>query len=423
MRFESINGSLTIPSKPGPYIVAPGYSIDKKNIIRIIIRNNFNNGILYSASTIEECNEIYEYCKGLVIESDNDKVLSLEDIILISTDYSRLDKKILDSKIVICPHDLLNDNPSLLINTESRRFNYHPYDPATLSYYHRSMRSRTRTPGELIVHDPRKFMIFDEIPKSIDLDEWIVDDAENCQLLIISSSAAIFTETKQSRLLAYKRSHPKEIKKFLGLNIEYPSRLRFKDGKRYDLEKKLTNKSLGSREFRLSNRSLQECLFDLLIRTKFINDRVIPEVILPKDDSYIIVDYYFPDNRLIIELDSALHSEEKDKERDEYLKSLGLEVIRYFEFRGTDEELSDLLNALERTRGKGELHLDLFSSPDINYDDLCTFYHNSNHNLDSYLWSYYDFTNYSTPRILRLEDLPEGKSSSGVIQLRRKRDE
>ncbi len=46
-----------------------------------------------------------------------------------------------------------------------------------------------------------------------------------------------------------------------------------------------------------------------------------------------IVDFYCPDRRLVIEVDGDTHAEAdqvvRDKERDWYLASLGLEVVRY----------------------------------------------------------------------------------------------
>jgi len=46
-----------------------------------------------------------------------------------------------------------------------------------------------------------------------------------------------------------------------------------------------------------------------------------------------IVDFYSPSVKLVIEIDGAQHSEpemlEKDKNRDEYLRGLGLHVLRF----------------------------------------------------------------------------------------------
>ena len=46
-----------------------------------------------------------------------------------------------------------------------------------------------------------------------------------------------------------------------------------------------------------------------------------------------IVDFYCPEEKLVVELDGAQHLEEKnleyDKKRDDYLSSLGLYVLRF----------------------------------------------------------------------------------------------
>ncbi len=46
-----------------------------------------------------------------------------------------------------------------------------------------------------------------------------------------------------------------------------------------------------------------------------------------------IVDFYCPEKRLVIEVDGDVHAYEeqiiKDKEREDYLKALGLQIVRY----------------------------------------------------------------------------------------------
>ena len=47
-----------------------------------------------------------------------------------------------------------------------------------------------------------------------------------------------------------------------------------------------------------------------------------------------IVDFYCPERKLIIELDGSQHIEKQkdyDKQRDEYLKSLGFEILRFWD--------------------------------------------------------------------------------------------
>jgi very-short-patch-repair endonuclease len=60
-----------------------------------------------------------------------------------------------------------------------------------------------------------------------------------------------------------------------------------------------------------------------------------------------IVDFYCFSEKLVIELDGPIHSgqKEKDEKRDEYLRSLGLTVLR-FKNRMVFEEPQNLLNTI-----------------------------------------------------------------------------
>ena len=64
-----------------------------------------------------------------------------------------------------------------------------------------------------------------------------------------------------------------------------------------------------------------------------------------------IVDFYCASKKIVIELDGSQHYEEKgimeDKERDEFLNSLGLKVLRYSNFdinKNFDVVCQDILN-------------------------------------------------------------------------------
>lgn len=62
-----------------------------------------------------------------------------------------------------------------------------------------------------------------------------------------------------------------------------------------------------------------------------------------------IVDFYAPQAKLVIEIDGSQHFEaqhaEKDKKRDEYLSSLGLQVLR-FDSRQALKETEAVLEAV-----------------------------------------------------------------------------
>ena len=63
-------GKITIPSIHDGYVVASGCGSGKTTIIKQMIRDRFHEGILYSASTIKECNDMFKYIVDL-IENDN----------------------------------------------------------------------------------------------------------------------------------------------------------------------------------------------------------------------------------------------------------------------------------------------------------------------------------------------------------------
>ncbi len=62
-----------------------------------------------------------------------------------------------------------------------------------------------------------------------------------------------------------------------------------------------------------------------------------------------IVDFYCPEKSVVIEVDGDVHADEKkqeqDKQREEYLKKLGVKIIRYFNngiFKNIEGVLEDL---------------------------------------------------------------------------------
>lgn len=93
-----------------------------------------------------------------------------------------------------------------------------------------------------------------------------------------------------------------------------------------------------TRKKQLVKRSLQAKIFDALINVGYFEPltviREFPVIIQnhlrPEgmDGGYFLIDYYIPNLSLAIELDSDLHSDEKDKARDKYLEGIGIEVFR-----------------------------------------------------------------------------------------------
>lgn len=99
-----------------------------------------------------------------------------------------------------------------------------------------------------------------------------------------------------------------------------------------------------TRNKQLKKRSLQAKIFDALINVGYFDPLIVyrefPVIIenskrLPemKSGLFWLLDYYFPELRLAVELDSDLHNEDKDSVRDEYLKrNLGISVYRLKNF-------------------------------------------------------------------------------------------
>lgn len=93
-----------------------------------------------------------------------------------------------------------------------------------------------------------------------------------------------------------------------------------------------------TRNKQLKNRSTQAKIFDAFINIGYfsplITYREFPIIIqnsirLPKlYGGFFLLDYYFPQLRLAVELDSDLHNDEKDKLRDTYLEKIGVQVFR-----------------------------------------------------------------------------------------------
>lgn len=372
MELKFLNGTIIVPDEYGAYVIASGCGSGKTTAIKQIIRENYQSGVLYSAFTIEECNEMYQYCKKLVEILDDPDSLSLDDIIVLHSDYKsegtdnnlwrNNPTELYNKKILICTHsELVDKNLGVFINTN---FRYEYYEDLDLI----SQVMHGRIEGNMRRFLPRKFLLIDEVPESNDFKRLIIEGMK-ITLLLFDSESSIYRESVLDKSIEYSELHPDRVIGFKGLDIIYPKRLHTTKGSIINLESKIIEggRSWGSRSNRLSNRSHQEELFDLLIRIGYFTQRVYREVIIPTESSYIIADYYFPDNRLIVELDSDLHDESSDEERDLYLSILlGLQVIRIKDFKGSDYKLNFLNSILSATNDLGELQLNFsFRDPDF----------------------------------------------------------
>ena len=123
-------GEITIPERYGAYVVASGCGSGKTTIIKELIRTQNSSGILYAASTIKECNEMYQYCKTIIPE---------EDIVMFHSSYQDEgvdnnllrynDEELKHKKVIICTHyKLLNESPEILLKYEYN-INLKKYSP------------------------------------------------------------------------------------------------------------------------------------------------------------------------------------------------------------------------------------------------------------------------------------------------------
>lgn len=155
----------------------------------------------------------------------------------------------------------------------------------------------------------------------------------------------------------------------------YPEQSVAKSGRKYSLKSIIYPNPKSRKKFtrnkQLVKRSLQAKFFDAFINIGYFDPltvvREFPIVILNSlrlpglDNGFILLDYFIPNLKddkhwgLDIELDSDLHSPEKDKIRDEYLENLGILVFRISHLEKPEtqkkrfKELVRVMNMMTRT--------------------------------------------------------------------------
>lgn len=144
----------------------------------------------------------------------------------------------------------------------------------------------------------------------------------------------------------------------------YPVYSVSESGKVYNLKSVLYpspgSKKKFTRAKQLGRRSMQAKFFDMLINIGYWKPlTVIPEFPIIIQNSrripgvtggYYLIDYYFPELRLAVELDSELHSAEADKSRDLYLSGLGVQVYRISNLEKPAVQKSKFPGLLEKVR-------------------------------------------------------------------------
>ena len=153
--------------------------------------------------------------------------------------------------------------------------------------------------------------------------------------------------------------------KFEDIDLIYPVYIKCKDKEGYYNFRKSVTNSNYSRKYQLDNRSTQDIIFDKLIELNHfkllgLDYNFIPEFPLintrPDIDpnrSYYLLDYFIPDLSLAIELDSSYHDQTpiKDKLKDQFLNSIGIDVVRIDNFQlNTKSKLNSLIQYIKRKK-------------------------------------------------------------------------
>ena len=166
VRMNFLTGSVTIPREYGGYVIASGCGSGKTTAIKQLIGMKWHEGILYSASTINECDEMYNWVIENLFNKSviGNKTLNEDDIIVIHSKSNDIHKDIFynhpddltSKKILICTHaKLLNELPELLLRTSFIHKN-----ELRKSHHERAVTSYSRGGSTL----PRQWVLVDELP-------------------------------------------------------------------------------------------------------------------------------------------------------------------------------------------------------------------------------------------------------------------
>ena len=169
--------------------------------------------------------------------------------------------------------------------------------------------------------------------------------------------------------------------KFEDIDLIYPVYIRDKknQAKSHNFKRSVVS-GIRSRKYQLDNRSTQAIIFDKLIELDYfkllnLNFNFILELPLintrPDIDStrsYYLLDYFIPNLSLAIELDSDYHDPIKDKLKDQFLNSIGIDVVRIDNFQ--IDTKSKLESLVEYIREKKEMKFELSYEELIEYSKI-----------------------------------------------------
>ena len=195
MRF--LNGEIGIPGNYGGYVIASGCGSGKTTVIKDIIRQKFNEGVLYAAATIKEVDEMYEWLVNNVVDKiqpENNDVLKLEDIIVLHSEnedskytYRLSPDEITKKRVVLCTHHkLLHDDPRILIKQDFSISHYRP----SVTYVRDSVTIRMENGAAYRM--PRQYILVDEMPVCDQLKAFFQKSAKINLLETISTTESHF---------------------------------------------------------------------------------------------------------------------------------------------------------------------------------------------------------------------------------------
>ena len=165
-----LNCSIDVPLRYGGEVIASGCGSGKTTVIKDIIRQKYPEGVLYSASTIKECDEMYNWVIENLVNKEvvvNNVKITSDDVILLhsssqdNNEFINNPENIANKLIVICTHyKLLHEYPELLLKKNfDIRVHYTPETGIR--------RSVTRTMNNGVRYGlPRQYVLIDELPTS-----------------------------------------------------------------------------------------------------------------------------------------------------------------------------------------------------------------------------------------------------------------
>ena len=157
--IQFLNGEVVIPNKPGGYVVASGCGSGKTTAIKELILKVYRSGVVYSAATIRECNEMYEFLLNNGIDENRVVILhsNTQDKGVDLNMLRNHPEQLADKWVIICTHHkLLNEYPELLL-----KYNCNVYSKSRMSHL---SRAHYQWDADGKCRFPRMYVLVDEMP-------------------------------------------------------------------------------------------------------------------------------------------------------------------------------------------------------------------------------------------------------------------